>query len=122
MAEDNREESRSEPTPEEYKKSLRTILVVLDDDIFNRRKDLNSIYKTLQEDMEDHPEIAEFVARKMSRSLTLEEANLIGETALVVYNAMNALYNLKSSEGPKPPESCQVYALGYNDSVLLISS
>lgn len=70
---------------------LKTTIAVIEDQIELHKKDKNSIYIRLQEDMADHPELAEFVANKMKVSLTLEEANLIGETALVVYKVMKSL-------------------------------
>lgn len=63
-------------------------ITILDDEIQLDKKDNNSIYNMIQKDMADDPELATYVARKMSESLTLEEANLIGDTALVVYHMM----------------------------------
>lgn len=60
----------------------------IDDGINEAKKDKNSIYNMLKEDMAEDPELAAYVAGKMSKSLTLEEANLIGDAALVVYQFM----------------------------------
>lgn len=61
-----------------------------EDDIYDRTKDRNSIYMLLQEDMISRPALAAYVAQRMSQSVTLEEANLIGKTALVVHNTENS--------------------------------
>lgn len=61
-----------------------------EDGIYERTEDKNSIYLLLQEDMSNRPALAAYVAKKMSQSVTLEEANLIGKTALVVHNTENS--------------------------------
>lgn len=60
----------------------------VEEHIDQRREDKNSIYHSLQEDMAEHPDLASYVAEKMRESVTLEEANLIGETALTVYDVL----------------------------------
>lgn len=76
---------------------------LLDDEIQIDKEDKNSIYSMLQKQMaKDDPELAAYVAGKMSQSLTLEEANLIGDTALVVYQMMkHKTDNPKSDQTPK---------------------
>lgn len=56
--------------------------------------DKNSIYRVMQKYMWRHPELTNFVAQNMGKSVSLEEANLVGETALGVYIAEN--YSLSS--------------------------
>lgn len=71
------------------------MITMLGNEVQLDKKDKNSIYNMLQKNMADDPELATYVASQMSESLTLEEANLIGDTALVVYLIMK---NKKSSE------------------------
>lgn len=71
------------------------MITMLGNEVQLDKKDKNSIYNMLQKNMADDPELATYVASQMSESLTLEEANLIGDTALVVHLIMK---NKESSE------------------------
>lgn len=50
-----------------------------------QRGGLNDIYNSLELFMETRPAVAAFVAQKMNTSESLEEANLVGASALVAY-------------------------------------
>lgn len=85
-------------------KMRRAMIAVVEDDGFLGKKDKNTIYNRIKEDIADiHPELAEYVTGQMKRSLTLEEANLIGETALVVYRVTRHFYVPKNEDPNKQP-------------------
>lgn len=67
---------------------LKMLIDLVGEDILPEKKDKNAIYVELQDRMAEVPELAAFVADMMSKSLTLEEAQLIGKTALVVFEVM----------------------------------
>lgn len=66
------------------------IMVVEDEGKFPGKQDKNKIYIDIQNDMANHPELALFITNQMKFSVSLEEANLVGETALVVYKTLKA--------------------------------
>ncbi len=65
-----------------------SIAPVMEDDIFNRIED-NSVYQLLEQDMGRHPALATYIAQNMNRSTSPQTADLVGQTALVVYNTTN---------------------------------
>ena len=66
------------------------IMVVSDEGKYPEEQDKNKIYIDIQNDMTEHPELALFITNQMKASVSLEEANLVGETALVVYKTLKA--------------------------------
>lgn len=51
----------------------------------------DQIDRAIEEGMEEHPDLAAYVVRKMGETLTLQERLLVGETCLVVYKACRAI-------------------------------
>lgn len=70
---------------------VQTIIAVEEDELNLVKKDKNSIYQLLQNNMAEYGELAGYVAEKMSGSVSLEEANLVGKAALVTFNTVKAL-------------------------------
>lgn len=72
---------------EEYPGRSKTDLMaeVIEAEDLLQPEDKNRIYQMLQEDLEEHPDLAGFIVKMMNKSVSLKEANLIGRTARVVY-------------------------------------
>lgn len=72
-----------------------SIADVIQDDIYERTEgDKNTIYILLMEKMARRPALAAFVAERMKRSVSLEEANLVGRAALATYMTMDFILSL----------------------------
>lgn len=69
--------------------TLPLLAIVMEDDDLFLPKDNNRVFVLLQEKMEKHPDLASFIANKMKASVSLEEANIVGRTTIVVYEIMS---------------------------------
>lgn len=67
---------------------LKTWIMVTEDDDPPNEKDPNEIYLKIQKGMSEYPELSTYVAARMRESVSLKEANLVGETALIVYKSL----------------------------------
>jgi hypothetical protein len=67
----------------------KSIIATTEDDIFPFLKDKNAIWITLKDEMHNHPDLTMFITENMRGTVNLEDANLVGTTALVIYRAIN---------------------------------
>jgi hypothetical protein len=68
--------------------NLSTWIDITEDEYHSSQKDPNKIYQEIQSDMDKHPELATYVTARMRESVSLEEANKVGKTALIVYKSL----------------------------------
>lgn len=68
--------------------NLQSMIAVSEDEIALQRENNNSIYERILHDTKENPEMAEYMVKQMQKSINLEEGNLVGETALVIYDSL----------------------------------
>jgi hypothetical protein len=78
------------------------MLIAMEDSVYEVLKSKNDIWISLKDNMVRVPDLALFITGKMRSTIDLEDANLVGATALLIYKTENMFPNLfsdKNKEG-----------------------